>query len=185
MLLELQPNEQILATFRKHHIILFQKLAPVLAIAFVALFIIATPLASKISTGGGVIFFGSIILLFALAYAFVVWTKFYFDVWIVTTIRLVDIDQIALFNRKTSTLELENIEDITVKVEGLLQSMVSYGTLSVQTAGHIQEFIISDISDPEAAKQVLYTAQRVLKDEEKNMRMGGMTDSDNKEQNTQ
>lgn len=163
MFIDLQPREVILATLRKHYILFLAEIG-VLVFLFVIPFVLSlTPFSLPFLSPGTGVFFGALWMLALLVRAFVVWTKFYLDVWIVTNIRLVDIEQISLFNRKSSTLELEHIEDITVKVEGFTESMIGYGTLSVQTAGHIQEFMIKDIADPESAKQIIYNAQHQTK----------------------
>src|SRR3989339_283167 len=44
---------------------------------------------------------------------FLIWIDYYFDVWIVTDQRIVNIEQKGLFARVVSELELENIQDIT------------------------------------------------------------------------
>lgn len=157
MLLELQPGEQIIRVIRKHYLLLMAKLGILVLLFLIPLFLSATSL----NLGGSTVntFFGSLWMLALLAWGFVVWTKYYLDIWILTEKRLVDIDQIALFNRKSSTLDLKHIEDITVRIEGFANSIIECGTLSVQTAGHIQEFIIRDIAYPEDAKQAIYQAK--------------------------
>jgi hypothetical protein len=163
MFIDLQQGETILATLRKHYILFLAEIGVLFFLFFIPFTLSLTPFSLPFLAPGTTVFFGALWMLALLVRAFIVWTKFYLDVWIVTNIRLVDIEQISLFNRKSSTLELEHIEDITVKVEGLTQSMVGYGTLSVQTAGHIQEFMIKDIADPESAKQIIYNAQHKTK----------------------
>ena len=157
MLLELQPGEQILSILRKHYLLLMSRLGIIGLLFLLPVFLMFIPLGKN--TGGITTFFGALWMLAMLGWGFVVWTKYYLDTWIVTNCRLVDIDQVGLFNRKSSTLDLKHIEDITIRIEGFVNSIIECGTLSVQTAGHIQEFRIENIAYPEAAKQAIYSAK--------------------------
>ncbi len=162
MQFELQPGEIILATFRKHWLLFIIEMLGLIVLFFVPFLLSALPKFPVISDPVA-IFLGTLWMLLIFMKGFVSWTNYYLDVWVVTNMRLVDIEQRSLFNRKSSTLELDHIEDITVHIEGFFESIIGYGTLSVQTAGHIQEFLINDISDPEESKQVIYNAQHNLK----------------------
>jgi hypothetical protein len=166
MQIELQQGEQVLAVLRKHWLLFALEAVSLVILFFVPFFLSALPFDIPLLSGGTATFFGAIWMLFLLMRGFISWTNYYLDIWIVTNMRLVDVEQIALFNRKASTLELEHIEDITVKIEGFLASMIGYGTVSVQTAANLQEFLINDIQNPEEAKQTIYTAQRLAKHED-------------------
>lgn len=165
-IIELQQGEQIMSTLRKHWILFFLEVAGLTVLFFIPFFISALPFSVPLLSPSSATFFGAVWMLVLFMRAFVVWTNYYFDIWIVTNMRLVDIEQKALFNRRSSTLELEHIEDITVHVDGFLESMIGYGTLSVQTAARMQEFLINDIQYPEDAKQIIYSCQRQAKMED-------------------
>lgn len=164
MFIELQPGEVVLAVLRKHYVLFLAKVSILLFLFIVPFILSMMSFSFPFISSGTATFFGALWMLVLFVQGFIIWTKYYLDVWIVTNIRLVDIEQLALFNRKSSTLELEHIEDITVKIEGFTESMIGYGTLSVQTAGHIQEFVINDITNPEQAKQIIYDAQHKTKE---------------------
>ena len=79
-------------------------------------------------------------------------TDFYLDTWIVTDHRILEIHQLGLFKRDVSELRLSKIQDVTVKVEGLLPTFFNYGTVIIQTAGVIPEFKFEQIPNPQQAK---------------------------------
>lgn len=79
-------------------------------------------------------------------------TDFYLDTWIVTDHRILEIHQLGLFKRDISELRLSKIQDVTVKVEGLLPTFFNYGTVIIQTAGVIPEFKFEQIPYPQQAK---------------------------------
>ena len=67
---------------------------------------------------------------------------------VVTDFHLVDIDQIGLFNTAVSTLHLNEIQDITAKINGPIQHIFRYGTIIVQTAGERENFIFDFVPFP-------------------------------------
>jgi len=87
--------------------------------------------------------------------SFVIWIDYYFDVWIVTDKRIVNIEQKALFSRVVSELELEKIQDITSDVKGVIPTFLNYGDLYVQTAAEMERFVFHNIPDPYAVKDMV------------------------------
>lgn len=67
---------------------------------------------------------------------------------IITNHHIVDIDQIGLFGRSVSTLRLEEIQDISAKVNGPLQNIMGYGTIIIQTAGERENFVFDFVPNP-------------------------------------
>lgn len=91
-------------------------------------------------------------------------TDYSLDFWVVTNKRIVESELIKLFNRKLSTLELQDIEDITIQNAGFFSNYFGYGTLAVQTAGTKTEFQAEKIAKPEFVQQTMFDAK--LKDEQ-------------------
>lgn len=79
--------------------------------------------------------------------AFFMWVDYILDMGIVTEKRIVDIEQIALFNREVSEYFLHNLQDITVKKSGILPTFFDYGDLIFSTKG-AQTFTLYEISNP-------------------------------------
>ncbi len=96
---------------------------------------------------------------------FELWTEYYLDVWVLTNKKIISADQRSLFNRHMSTLELEKIQDITVEVDGFIETMLGYGTLRVQTAGEMREFVMNDAAHAEECKQIILTTQAEVRDD--------------------
>lgn len=80
---------------------------------------------------------------------------YYFDIIVVTDRRLVDIDQEQLFYRKISELNLRDVEDITFERNGFFQTMLNYGSITVQTAGEARNFIIENIHFPSEISTII------------------------------
>lgn len=67
-----------------------------------------------------------------------IWLKFilyYYHVGIVTTKRIIDIDQHSILYRETSEARLDKIEDVTSRSGGYFGAIFNYGNVFVQTAG--------------------------------------------------
>ncbi len=76
---------------------------------------------------------------------------------LVTNERVVSFVQNSLFVRKLAQLELDNVEDVTVEQTRFFESLFGYGTLVVQTAGEMDNFIFKYAAEP-------YQAARVIRD---------------------
>ena len=79
-------------------------------------------------------------------------TDFYLDTWIVTDHRILEIHQLGLFKRDISELRLSKIQDVNVKVEGILPTFFNYGEVVIQTAGVIPEFKFEQVPNPQQIK---------------------------------
>lgn len=80
---------------------------------------------------------------------------FYLDLWIVTNDRLVDIEQLGLFSRQISELDLFQIQDVTSDVNGFFPTVFHYGNLTVQTASNNVNIVLRNIPHPERLRQEL------------------------------
>lgn len=166
--ISLQENEVIISIVRKHWIVLLgQFIAHIfLAIIPVIGFIIIQPLLGfelttagyKIATIIGLVYWLSLWISF-----FIFWTDYILDAWVITNQRLIDIEQLGLFNRRISTLSLDKVQDITTHQAGILDSVLHIGTISIQTAGAVHEFKIPDAPNPESIKTTIMQAMQHTK----------------------
>jgi uncharacterized membrane protein YdbT with pleckstrin-like domain len=171
-MIDLENNEKILLQARRHGFFLFTRLIalfPLVAIPII--FVIgmqrfggsdpeASPLAGIFyhADGSGTAFVIFLLFSWLLSVwigAFVVWTDYYLDVLAVTDHRLINIEQKGLFSRETSSLHLDKIQDVSVEINGLLATFLSFGSLRVQTAGEVEEFVLHGIKDPNAIKKLI------------------------------
>jgi hypothetical protein len=93
---------------------------------------------------------------------------YYLDVWIVTDQRIVNIEQKGLFGRIVSELELENIQDITTDVKGVIPTFLNYCNLYVQTAAEMERFVFRNIPDPYSVKDMIMNLQKKQEKKEEN-----------------
>ncbi len=93
------------------------------------------------------------VVLWAIFWQF--WTTYYMDIWVVTTKRIIDIDYQRLFDRNISIIRLDRVQDITTHVQGVVGTLFKYGSVVVQSAGAQEEFVIDQIANPEALRDVI------------------------------
>jgi hypothetical protein len=61
--------------------------------------------------------------------------RWYFDVFVVTDERIIDIDFNNLIYKNITSTKIDNIEDVTYNVSGAIQSLFNFGQVLIQTAG--------------------------------------------------
>jgi len=89
------------------------------------------------------------------AFAFEKFLSWYFDVYIITDERVVDIDFNNLLNKKFSEAKLSMIQDVTSRQIGMGQTMFNYGQVLIQTAAEINELRFDNIPNPDKIVKVL------------------------------
>lgn len=103
------------------------------------------------------------------AFAFEKFLSWYFDVFIITDERVIDIDFNNLLNKKFSEAKIAMIQDITSEVKGVSQTLFNYGTVFVQTAAEVPEITLETVPNPEKIIKVL----QVLRQEEEKEALEG------------
>ncbi|MBI2010255.1 MAG: PH domain-containing protein [Candidatus Chisholmbacteria bacterium] len=102
--------------------------------------------------------------LLAFGYVLENFLNWYFNVFIVTDERIIDIDFYSLLYKKLSSAKLVQMEDVTFTQTGILGAILDIGAISIQTAGERREFEIANI--PQPRKVVLFLNEMVGQEEE-------------------
>ena len=93
--------------------------------------------------------------LVAFTYAIEGFFGWYFNVFFITTKRVMDVDFYNLINRKVTDAELKNIQDVTYLTKGAIGTVFNFGDVMVQTASEIPELIFVNVPSPERVANVL------------------------------
>lgn len=156
----LEQGEKVVATVHKHW---FALVTPGLGALFLLLLpsflitgVYALPFNLNLEVSTPFInFLLSIYTLFILLFLFITWIEYYLDMWIITSSRIIDIEQTGLFNRQVSEIALDRIQDVTVEIRGIIKTLLGFGTIHIQTAGE-REFFIDDIPNPSHIKDLVF-----------------------------
>ncbi len=151
-----KPGEQVLLFYRRHWV-------GVAKIILLALFFIFIPVffyiyfARNFDYFHNEVFYGiyvlvnSAFILFVILFTFSNFIDYYLDVWIVTNMRVINIEQLGLFARELSEKDLGRMQDVRSDTRGFWATLLNYGNVVIQTAGEEQNFVFRQIPDPEEA----------------------------------
>ena len=93
--------------------------------------------------------------LLSLGFAFESFLTFFYNVYIVTDERIIDIDFLSLIYKNVAAAKLDKIEDITAITSGAAQSIFNFGTVQIQTAAERTEFEFELVPRPAKVTQFL------------------------------
>lgn len=142
----LQPGERVVCEIRRHPIGLIGQYIVsgfLIVVALVAALVVGPMLNDQADgTAAAMLLYGGVgfLLIFSLIFLAISTYIYNKNEWIVTSDSLTQILQPSLFGRQVSQLSLNNLEDVTVRQNGILQSMFNYGTLNAETAGERSKF---------------------------------------------
>lgn len=92
------------------------------------------------------IYFGWYLVL--LGFIFESFLKWFYNVYIITDERIIDIDFYSLTYRNISAAKIDNIEDTTASTAGFLSALFDFGTVTIQTAAEKREFEFEGVPRP-------------------------------------
>lgn len=158
-MLHLGPNERVLLVMRRHWVTLARATTLFVALLLApSLFLAIAPTYLPLLSGPGVRpivnFFLALYLLGLLASMLITWVGYYLDVWIITTERIIDIEQHGLFHREVSEIAVDRVQNVTVETPGFIATALGFGNVKIQTAGE-GEFTISAVTECERAQRLI------------------------------
>jgi uncharacterized membrane protein YdbT with pleckstrin-like domain len=104
-----------------------------------------------------------ILVLIVGLYTYIARTIYRGNRWVVTSDSITQITQVGLFNKRSSQLNLDNLEDVSADQSGMMQSALGYGTLKVETAGERSKFLFPFCPNPEEyAKKIIAAHEQFL-----------------------
>ncbi len=168
-LVQLENGENVILQIRRHLFVFYMRIAFVVVLVFLPLLLIpvADAALEKIFDANGILVFWALYLMWLLVLStilFVQWTDYYLDVWIVTNKRVIDIEQKGVFNFEVSTFRLEQIQDISIEINGIIASFLKFGTIHIHTAGESPNLTIRDAARPIEVKEALMRAHGAVMD---------------------
>ncbi|MDP2670945.1 MAG: PH domain-containing protein [bacterium] len=148
------PDEKIELLLRAHEITNLGWIVSVVVLAFFGLgfFLFSLTLDSPFSTLQSALLL-VVWLLLLIGFALQRYLYWFFNVYLVTNKKIVDVDFLNLFYKQISETPLENIQDSTYRAAGFFQNHFDYGDLMIQTAGETENFEFLNIPDPDGVQE--------------------------------
>jgi len=152
------PDERILMVLRAHPFVNFGWIASSVFLILVPLFSIIVfsnlDLNLNLYISGKSIFNGILVwCLLVFGFSFQQFLLWFFNIYIITNKRVVDIDFYHLFYKQISETPLENVQDITHREVGIVQNWLDFGDIDIQTAGETANFEFTNITNPDSVQQ--------------------------------
>ena len=157
----MQPDEAVILKFRKHWFILFQATVGTIIVSAIPFVIFGVfknigVIPPDVIAPAAVTFASALWFLLIWLSLAVIWTNYYLDLWIVTDRRIMNIEQVTLFNREVTTWRMERVQEVTITQRNFIETFLDFGTIEVETAGPSDEFaIIRGIPHPELVQRTI------------------------------
>jgi uncharacterized membrane protein YdbT with pleckstrin-like domain len=149
-----EEEEQIILFLRKH----FITNIPWIFISFVMFFtptvVMTTGILETVPANFRFIFM-MIWYLVSVAYTLESFLTWFFNVYIITDERIVDVDFYNLTYKEVSDANLDKIEDVTYKMGGVIRTIFNYGDVLIQTAAEVTNFDFLAVPYPDKVVKVL------------------------------
>lgn len=161
-------DEVKVADVRRHPIglfVIYLQTIVGLGIAFLLIFLLLPTFVETLSVSGAtgksvLTLFAFFTALFAVIFLILAVRIYRGNQLIITDSNVTQVLQVGLFNRKVSELSMHNVEDVTAKQHGILQTFLNFGTLNIETAGEQNNFTFVYCPNPNAyAKAILDSRQ--------------------------
>lgn len=159
------PNETIIRILHRHWFNLIIQLIPafVMCAIMISSFVLYPYLFSGFTDDGmRIVFFfiNSFLFLLMWIYCFVIWFDYYLDIWIMTSERIVNVEQKGLFSRQVSELKYRMIQDVSTDVHGFFPTLFNFGDVTVQTAAEQSRFKFKAVGNPYQLKADIVAQQK-------------------------
>lgn len=105
--------------------------------------------------------------LIVLSYVLEVFISWFYNVYIITDERIIDVDFHSLLFKTVAYAKIDNIEDISATTAGALGSIFDYGTVRIQTAGTVTEFEFESV--PQPSKVVAFLNEMMIQEEQERL----------------
>jgi len=147
--INLRDDEEIIVILHHHPITYAKQIAITAVLILIAFFLMFLLL--RWGPIGVAIFLA--LLLTGFYYGLREFFTWYFNVFIITSQRIIDIDQKGFFNKTVSEADYEKILDISYAVQGMGQTLLKLGTISVNATG--VKLVLKNIKNVSKVNQLI------------------------------
>lgn len=156
-----KAGEQTVTLLRRHWIVLAKTIALLITSALIPVAVYLL-LLSEFPAVLGDQTLAPLIALFGSFYYLAVWlfvfqeiVDYYLDTWILTTERVLDIEQFGLFRRETTECHLASVVDVTSETKGMLETFLKFGDVIIKTAGEKGLLVFKQVPNPEEVRRLV------------------------------
>jgi len=152
---KLKDKETVVAILRHFPLVyLFRALAGLLLVSAPFFFMVPLFAMRWFGVPWGLIIFAASLLAGAL-YSFKTFIVWYWNAFIITNLRVIDVDQRGFFERTVSEAAYDKVQDVSYKIKGFWGTLLNYGTLIIQTAGTSSNLELEYVRDPKEVHHLM------------------------------
>lgn len=140
-------EEEIILVLRRHWFTNLSWIALTIIMLFVPIFLKNVPLLEFFPANYHFVFIAFWYLI-TFAIAFEKFISWYFNVFILTEERVIDIDFDNLLYKHISETQINLIQDVTVSQSGVSQTLLNYGSVYIQTAAQVPRIEVLKVPNP-------------------------------------
>src|SRR3989344_6956052 len=158
---ETQESEEKVILFLRQHLIVFVPAVLILTLLLMAPPILFPLLLSALGNlpiqlpAGYALVGGIFWYLATFGFALVSFLRWFFNIYIVTNERVVDIDFKFLLYKEFSEAKLSKIQDLTYTSGGIIAAFFNYGDVKVETAGEVPNIEFGAVPRPDKVVQTI------------------------------
>ncbi len=93
--------------------------------------------------------------LFVFGYTLAKFMSWFFNIYIVTDERIVDVDFENILFRKISIAKIDEIQDVNITASGAIETFFGYGNVFIQTAAEVSQFDFLAIPKPDQVGKII------------------------------
>lgn len=149
-----EEGERVILILRKHGITNLPWIVTAMVMMLAPFVLFAFPVLSFFPPGFrvvGVVFW----YLVTGAFVFENFLNWFYNIFIVTDRRIIDVDFASLTYRQLAQCHVNQIENITFNQGGFARTMFNYGSVLVQTAAEIENIEFEDVPDPDRVTKII------------------------------
>lgn len=162
------PEERVILLLRRHPITNLRWIIIAAIFVMAPLFLAAFPIVDFLPIRFQIIVVISWYLL-TLAFIFEEFLSWFFHVNIITDERIIEVDFVNLIYREITDANIDQIQDVTVQMGGVIRTVLNYGDVVVQTAAQIPQIEFEAVPNPDRVSRIL----RELRVEEEQEKLEG------------
>lgn len=159
-IVKLKDDERVLRVVRNHWIIHLPGWTFGFLLMALAFFLMMPLFTNGL---GGVIAFGllNFVGLVIVLRTFVVW---HWNAFVVTSHRVVDVDQRGFFSRTVSEATYDKVQDVSYAIKGVMGTLLRFGTIELQTAGTSVNLELPHVHDPKEVHHLITESMASLRE---------------------
>lgn len=91
--------------------------------------------------------------------------EWYWNAFVITTRRVIDIDQKGFFSRTVSEAPYERVQDVSFTIHGVVSTLLRFGTIVIQTAGTHVNLELTRVRNPKDVHHLITETASALQAE--------------------